>query len=140
MGVPGTTAVLFAAGFGLVGVGIMVYFSRKAGMMVHCTAYCPIGLVANVMSKISPWRIRVGDDCTRCGVCYTQCRYNALDESRVIAGSPALSCTLCGDCVSVCKHSQIGYAFPGLTKDDARTVFIVLVTSLHAIFLGVARI
>ncbi|BCS87064.1 (4Fe-4S)-binding protein [Pseudodesulfovibrio sediminis] len=139
-GFPAITAVLFAAGFGLVGVGVMVFVSRKRGMMAHCTAFCPMGLVANIMSRISPWRIRVGEDCTRCGACYTQCRYNALDESRVAAGSPALSCTLCGDCVSVCAHKQISYTFPGLSSDNARTVFIVLVVSLHALFLGVARI
>lgn len=139
-GVPGQSAVLFAAVFGLIGVGVMVFVSRKAGMMVHCTTYCPMGLVANILGKISPWRIRVGDECTRCGACFTRCRYNALDEGRVEAGKPALSCTMCGDCVSACAHGQINYAFPGLSGKMARTVFIVLVVSLHAVFLGVARI
>jgi len=140
MGIPGSTAVLFGAAFGLVGVGVMVFLSRKQGMMIHCITYCPIGLVANIFSKISPWRIRVGKECTRCGACYTRCRYNALNEGMVERGAPAVSCTLCGDCVSACVHRQIGYSFPGLTSDNARTVFIVLVVSLHAIFLGVARI
>jgi ferredoxin len=140
MGVPGVSAILFAGIFGLVGVGIMVFVSRKAGMMTHCTAFCPMGLVANIFGKISPWRIRIGTDCTRCGACFSRCRYNALDETRVTLGKPALSCTLCGDCVSACVHKQIGYHFPGLTSDTARKLFIVMVASLHAIFLGVARI
>lgn len=139
-GVPGTTAVILAAIFGLIGVGIMVFTSRKVGMMVHCTAYCPMGVVANIFGKISPWRIKVGDECTKCGVCFTRCRYNALDEQQVELGAPAISCTLCGDCVSACTHSQIGYHFPGLSKETARVAFIVIVVSLHAIFLGVARI
>ncbi|MDC0335541.1 4Fe-4S binding protein [Pseudodesulfovibrio sp.] len=140
MGIPGLTAVTFAAVFGLIGVGIMVFVSRKAGMMTHCTAFCPMGIVANIFGKISPWRIRVGDECTKCGACFTRCRYNALDESRLELGKPAISCTLCGDCVSACAHQQIGYRFPGLSQDAARTAFIVFVVSLHAIFLGVARI
>lgn len=140
MGVPGTTAVLFAAAFGLVGVGIMALVSRRLGLMAHCTAYCPMGLVANVLGKVSPWRVRIGQECTGCGACFTRCRYGALDADRVAQGSPALSCTLCGDCVSACAHGQIGYRFPGLTGEAARTVFIVLVVSLHAMFLGVARI
>lgn len=140
MGMAGATAIIFAAVFGLIGVGVMVLVSRKAGMMTHCTAYCPMGLVANVFGKISPWRIKIGADCTRCGACFTRCRYNALDEARVIAGAPALSCTMCGDCVSACAHKQINYAFPGLSAENARTVFLVIVVSLHAIFLGVARI
>ena len=140
MGLPGTTAILFAVGFGLVGIGIMVFVSRKAGMMVHCTAFCPMGLAANIFGKISPWRIRVGADCTKCGACFTRCRYNALDESRLELGKPAISCTMCGDCVSACVHQQIGYHFPGLSSDNARKLFIIIVVSLHAIFLGVARI
>lgn len=140
MGIPGVTAVLFGAFFGLVGVGIMAFISRKRGMMVHCTTYCPMGLIANVFGKLSLWRIRVGHNCTRCGACFTRCRYNALDEKRVELGRPAISCTLCGDCVSACAHKQIGYRFAGLNADDSRTLFLVLVVSLHAIFLGVARI
>lgn len=125
--------------FGLVGVGIMAFVSRKAGMMTHCITFCPMGLIANIMGKISPWRIRINSDCTKCGACYTRCRYNALDESRMELGRPALSCTLCGDCVSACVHKYIGYSFPGLSGENARTLFIVLVVTLHAIFLGVAR-
>lgn len=140
MGVSGSTSILFAVAFGLIGVGIMVFVSRKAGLMVHCTTYCPMGIVANIFGRISPLRIKVGADCTRCGVCFTRCRYNALDKTRVVLGTPAISCTLCGDCVSACAHKQIGYSFPGLTQVNARTVFIGLVVSLHAIFLGVARI
>lgn len=139
-GVAGGTAVFFGAAFGLIGVGVMVFVSRKTGSMAHCTAFCPMGLVANIFGKLSPWRIRVGSDCTKCGVCYSRCRYNALDESRVEQGAPGLSCTLCGDCVSACAHKQIGYRFPGLSSQNARTVFIVMTVTLHAIFLGVARI
>jgi polyferredoxin len=140
MGVPGSTAVLLAAGFGLVGVGVMALVSRRVGLMAHCATYCPMGLVANVLGKLSPWRLRIGRDCTGCGACFTRCRYAALDAGRVAKGAPALSCTLCGDCVSACAHGQIGYRFPGLSAGMARTVFIVLVVSLHAVFLGVARI
>ena len=140
MGVPGSTAVLFGVGFGLAGVGVMVFVSRKTGTMAHCTAFCPMGLVANVFGRISPWRIRIGADCTRCGACYARCRYGALNETRVEQGAPGLSCTLCGDCVSACAHKQIAFCFPGLSSENARTLFIVLVVVLHAVFLGVARI
>jgi len=140
MGVPGLTAIGAAAVFGMVGVGLMVFASRRAGMMTHCTAFCPMGLVANVLGKISPWRVRIGSDCNKCGACFTRCRYNALDNFSVEQGRPAISCTMCGDCMSACAHKQIGYRFPGLKPEVARTLFIVLVASLHAIFLGVARI
>jgi len=139
LGVSMGVAVVAAAFFGLVGVAVMVLASREAGVMIHCTAYCPMGLAANVLGKVSPWRIRIGEGCDRCGACVRRCRYNALDDLRLEQGSPALACTLCGDCVSACAHGHIGYHFPGLNKAAARTAFLVLVTSLHAVFLGVAR-
>jgi ferredoxin len=139
-GVPGSTAILFAAAFGLAGVGVMALVSRRLGVMAHCTAYCPMGLAANVLGKISPWRVRIGSECTGCGACFTRCRYGALDAGRLALGAPAISCTACGDCVSACAHGQIGYHFPGLSPRTARTVFIIVVVSLHAVFLGVARI
>jgi ferredoxin len=140
LGVPGASAVLLGAAFGLAGVGVMLFFSRRRGMMVHCTAFCPMGLAGNIFGRISPWRMRIGADCTGCGACFTRCRYNALDEDRVALGRPALSCTLCGDCMSACAHKRIGYVFPGLSRETARAAFIVLAVSLHAVFLGVARI
>jgi len=139
-GVSGVNAVSLAAVFGAVGLAVMLVISRKAGLMVHCTTYCPMGIVANVLSKVTPWRIRIGDGCTQCGACLTRCRYNALDEESLGRGKPAISCTMCGDCVSACRHSQISYNFPGLDAGKARTLFITLIVSLHAIFLGVARI
>lgn len=139
-GVSGSVAVLLAALFGLAGVALMVSVSRKKGMMVHCSAYCPMGIVANVLGKLTPWRIRIGSDCTQCGACFSRCRYNALDEPMVRRGRPGISCTMCGDCISACSHRQIEYGFTGLSPDSARKVFLVLVVSLHAIFLGVARI
>lgn len=138
-GVPGASAVFLGAAFGLAGVGVMVFISRRLGMMVHCTAFCPMGLIGNFFGRIAPWRVRIDKDCTRCGACLTVCRYNALDGDSLAQGRPALSCTLCGDCVSACAHGHIGYVFPGLSGEAARTAFIVLVVSLHALFLGVAR-
>lgn len=139
-GVSGLTAVWLAAAFGLAGVGVMVFVSRKAGVMVHCTAYCPLGVVSNLLGKINPWRVRLGENCTACGVCSKVCRYGALQEQDIAARVPGITCTLCGDCVSVCPHSAANYHFPGLSAWTARAAFLTLTISLHALFLGVARI
>lgn len=134
------TAVIAAAAFGLVGLGIMGTASRRAGVMVHCTAYCPIGLVGNVLGKLSPWRMRMDAGCDACGRCARACRYLALTPADLAAGRPGLSCTLCGDCVGACPHGSMGYRFPGLSPQAARAAYFTLVVSLHAVFLGVARI
>lgn len=139
-GVPGYEAVWLAALFGLAGVGIMVILSRRAGIMVHCATFCPMGLVANCLGRLNPLRLRLGQDCTRCGACATRCRYAALLPADIERGRPGLCCTLCGDCLGACGHGCLGYALPGLSPAAARTVFLVLAVSLHAVFLGVARI
>ena len=139
-GVPGIQAVWLAALFGLAGVGIMVILSRRAGIMVHCATFCPMGLVANVLGRLNPLRLRLGQDCTRCGACAMRCRYAALLPGDIEQGRPGLSCTLCGDCLGACGHGCLGYRLPGLSPQAARMVFLVLAVSLHAVFLGVARI
>lgn len=140
LGTSELTAVLLAGGFGLQGVGVMLFVSRRLGAMAHCTAFCPIGLVGNVLGRLTPWRMGIRlDTCTRCGACARACRYSALTPLHIEAGRPGLSCTLCGDCVGACPHDAMHYRFPGLSPTRARAAFLTLVATLHAVFLGVAR-
>ncbi len=139
-GLPSSLAFFLALGFGLVGVAIMLLWSRHWGQRAHCTTYCPMGLIANLIGKINPFRIRIGPDCTECRACIRACRCDALDLAAIQNKQPKLSCTLCGDCISACRHGQIGYRFLWLRPEQARVLFYVLVITLHATFLGIARI
>ena len=135
-----TWALGSAAVFGVIGVLVMALVSRRSGTMVHCTSYCPIGLVNNLIGQVLPWRVRIDSSCTRCGVCSKACRYNALTTRDLEKGRPGLTCSLCGDCLPRCPHGHLGYSFPGLTTERARRVFVTLAAGLHAVFLAVARI
>jgi ferredoxin len=140
LGVSTATAGWLAAGFGLFGVGLMVFWSRRNGNMAHCTAYCPMGWVATRLGKISPWRLQISPSCTDCGACTPACRYDALYPEDVLRRLPGEACTLCGDCLSNCPTGSIEYRMPGLSASRARTVFLVLVTAMHAAWIGVARL
>ncbi|ACV68565.1 4Fe-4S binding protein [Desulfohalobium retbaense] len=140
LGLEPRLAVAMAGGFGLAGVAVMLVGSRRQGMMVHCTTFCPIGIVANILSRLSPWRLRIGSGCSRCGRCQRVCRYNALDTEDFERGRPGLACTLCGDCLAACPEGQLRLDFPGLSAGAAHQAFVVLIVALHAVFLGVARI
>ena len=141
LGISGTVATLLGVAFGLTGLGLMLAISRRMGTMVHCVVYCPIGLVANVLGRVSPFRLRISNaGCSECTACSLKCRYGALRPEDVEARRPGLSCTLCGDCVTSCRGGFIAYAFLGLRPETARTLFLVMVVSIHAVFLGVARI
>ena len=138
--VPVKIAGWAAIGFGLLGIVIMATVSRKRGQMVHCTSYCPVGILSNLIGKISPFRIRIDNNCLYCMKCTTACRYDALNEKDMKAGKAGFTCTLCGDCISSCSRNSIHYHFFGLSPQKARTLFLVIISALHAAFLGIARI
>ncbi|HPF69649.1 MAG TPA: 4Fe-4S dicluster domain-containing protein [Candidatus Krumholzibacteria bacterium] len=140
LGVGTVTAAWLAAGFGLVGVGIMATWSRRTGHMAHCTAWCPMGFVATRLGKISPWRLRISDGCTDCGACTPACRYDALYPEDVLRRMPAEACTLCGDCISRCPTGSIEYRYLKADPETARRAFFIIVAALHAVWLGVARL
>ena len=139
-GASGALAGYVAIGFGIVSLGVMAFVSRRMGRMVHCTAICPLGLAGNLLGKISPFRIRIGSSCNDCGRCVSTCRYDALDLKRIASRKPGNSCTLCGDCLPSCDEGALGYRFARLDPRISRALFLVIIVSLHAVFLGVARI
>ena len=140
LGVSAATAGWLAAGFGLFGVGLMVFWSRRNGNMAHCTAYCPMGWLATRMARVSPWRLKISPNCSDCGACTPACRYDALYPEDVLNRVPGEACTLCGDCLSNCPTNSIEYSMPGLSASRARVVFLVMVTAMHAAWIGVARL
>lgn len=140
LGISGTIAAASAIVFGLMGVGIMIFFSRKKGTMVHCTVYCPTGLIADWLGKASPFRIRIDNKCDDCGACTFACRYNALEAEDIQQRKAGITCSLCGDCVQTCGKEAINYKLFGLQPQTARSLFIALIVSLHAVFLGLARL
>ncbi len=140
LGVGSFAAAWLAASFGLIGVGLMVFWSRKRGHMTHCTAWCPMGWVATRMGKVSPWRLKITPACTDCGACTPACRFDALYPADVLRRVPGEACTLCGDCLSNCPNGSIGINFPGLSPSMARTVFLAMVSAMHAAWIGVARL
>jgi ferredoxin len=135
-----TSALVIAAIFGLVGVFVMLLWSRRSGTMSHCTVYCPMGLLADIFGKINPWRIRIQPECSKCGGCSRFCRYGALDAGAIDKQQAGFRCTLCGDCIAACPQGHLYYSFPGVGGKAARSAFIVVIVVLHAIFLGVARL
>lgn len=118
-----TAGVLaWAAAFSLCSVLIMAILSRKYGGLVHYTSFCPMGLVVNVLGRLSPWRIRIdAARCNNCGTCEKMCRYAALNSKSRIKGKPLLRCSLCRDCVGACPHKAIRLCCPGKPLSSVRS-------------------
>lgn len=139
-GVSGFNASMIAVVFGLVSLALMIIVSRKRGTMFHCASICPVGLITVIAGKISPFRMKFTPTCDGCGVCGLSCRMGALEKHHIQNRTVGLNCTLCGDCLSKCKSSGLTYHFGRWDSPTVRTVFLVLVVSLHAVFMGVARL
>lgn len=137
--VSGSFALGVAIIFGLIGIGIMLVFSRRLGCMTHCVSYCPIGLLGNMLGRFSLFRMAIADGCSECRQCSKVCRYDALKIADIRMRRPGSSCTLCGDCVTSCHSGQINYRLLNFSPEQSRKIFLTLVISLHAIFLAVAR-
>ncbi len=133
-------AVAAALVFVAIGVLIMLVLSLRRGTMIHCTAYCPLGTVAVLAGRISPFRMKIGDNCTDCLKCIPACRYNALTKKHIKMKKPGYSCTLCADCHSACPHGAIEYSFFRKKGPLVLTSYLTLIISLHTVFLGLARI
>lgn len=139
-GLSTSLALGLAITFGLIGIGFMVFWSRKKGIMTHCIAYCPMGLVANWLGKLSPFRIKLADGCTECQACHFACRYDALSAEDIQKRRPGSTCTLYGDCLPSCKGNWIHYSLFNFNAEKSRRIFLSLIIALHAVFLGLARI
>jgi polyferredoxin len=137
-----SVSVMFisALAFGIIGVFLMLFFSRKLGYMIHCTTYCPTGSLVTLLGKLYPLRVKIDQNsCTACNICSTECRYDALTPMDVKSGSAGWNCTLCGDCLSSCHESSISFSFFGLKK-NGWVIYISIIVALHAVFLALARL
>lgn len=139
-GVEKTIALYIALCFGIFEIFIMLSLSMRKGKMVNCIYICPLGAISNIFGKISPFRIRISHNCNECGRCITTCRYDALNQDNIKRKKVGYTCSLCGDCIDVCHSGSIGYSFLRLNQKKSKSLFYMIVISLHAVFLGVARI
>ncbi len=138
--IPVLIATITAIVFGMAGIMLMIFISRKNGKMVHCLLYCPIGTIINLFKHINPFRLSIEKSCNLCMKCSLQCKYDALNIQDIRNKKPGITCTLCGDCIASCKDQSIKYNFPGLNHVAARNLYLFLTISLHSSFLALARI
>ncbi len=131
------TVVIFIAA----SIAVMLLLSRRRGIMMHCTHICPIGFIVNTLAKVSPWRMRINQaTCTQCNACQKVCRYNAITPASRAKGTTAFSCSLCQDCTTVCAHNAVQLQLLRWNHPAVQYIFIVVTTTLHALFIGVARV
>lgn len=117
--------------------------SSANGVREYCGRFCPMGLAASLLGRLSPWRMRVGAACTGCMKCAAACRDLAISRE---CGTCHISrrCTLCRDCISRCSHGALGLGMAGpfssISPARADLYFVTLVSVMHVVFLATARV
>lgn len=139
-GVRTLPATLLGLTFGIVGMGIIIFLSRKKGKMVHCIMYCPIGTMVHYLKYVNPFRLHIDNNCNLCTACMPICRYDALKIENIRSHKPGMTCTLCGDCVHTCHSGSIHYKLFRFSPRTSRMIYLFLTISIHTVFLGLARI
>ena len=135
------TATIAGASFGVIGILIIIFLSRRKGKMVHCTSYCPVGTLINYARFINPFRMYIEESsCTFCNVCTSHCRYDALNPDDIKNHKPGKTCTLCGDCITSCHAGSIKYKLFKFSPETSRNIWLFITVSLHAIFMALARL
>ncbi len=138
--VPVLWATILAVVFGIAGVGVIVFITRKKGRMIHCVMYCPIGTIVNVFRYANPFRIYIDSNCSLCMKCTSFCKYDALNPQDIKNKKPSFSCTTCGDCLAACRDNSIKYKYLNLGPAASRNLYLFFTISLHAVFMALARI
>lgn len=139
-GLPVFYSTILAVIFGLVGIAVIVFLSRKYGKMYHCILYCPIGTLVNIFKRANPFRLYIDNSCTLCMKCTSFCKYDALNPIDIKNKKPSFTCTLCGDCLAACKDKSIKYKYLKMNPMNSRMFYLFITISLHAICLALARI
>lgn len=137
---PPTVASVAAVGAALIGVGVILFFSRGSGRMVHCTTFCPLGVAVSWLKWLSPFRLKINEMCTKCQQCKKSCKYGALAAENIARRKPDAVCTMCGDCLSACRHGAIEYRFGRLNATTSERLWLLITIVLLALFVAVARI
>lgn len=132
--------VILISIFGILGFGIILFFSRRKKFMFHCLYWCPIGTIISVLKFVSPFRMKIQNNCSSCGLCSKSCKYLALEKSDIARLKPGLSCTFCGDCLNSCHSQSIVYSFFRLSPALSREIFLSVTIICHVVFLALARI
>ena len=133
-------ATILGLTFGITGMGIIFFLSRRKGKMVHCVMFCPIGTLVHYLKYLNPFRMRIDSKCHMCAACSPVCRYDALNPEDLRKNKPGITCTLCGDCLQSCHFHLIHYKLFRFSPRTSRMIYLFLTISIHTVFLGLARI
>lgn len=79
-----------------------------------CRNLCPLGALLALFSKLRLYRRHVSEVCTKCNLCYRNCRMGAIGKD--FKSTDNLECISCMDCQDICPEHAIRFDFGGQKK------------------------
>lgn len=71
-----------------------------------CRLFCPLGAWLSLVSRVSPFRVRISSACVSCGKCDAVCSCGAIDKGQTSRGD----CLLCGECIRACPVGTLSFS------------------------------
>ena len=89
-------------------LGISALFSLASIFLFRpfCRIFCPLGAWLSLVSRVSPFRVRVGANCISCGKCDSACGVCAVE----CGGVSSADCLLCGECIRACPVGALTWS------------------------------
>ena len=95
-------------------LGISGFFALLSVFLFRpfCRLFCPLGAWLSLVSRVSPFRVRVGPNCVSCGTCDGACSACAMQGGSVRSAD----CLLCGECIAACPVDALSWRRKGASK------------------------
>jgi len=75
-----------------------------------CKYLCPVGACLGLLARISPFKIKLGKDCTHCAVCNKVCPTRAIYmDAQELPVIDYPECILCGKCIDICPKETLSF-------------------------------
>lgn len=127
----GRFAVSFTIGASVpvIVIGVLAVWKKR----IFCTSVCPVGTLLGLFAKKGVFRLKIKQDCVKCGGCAKVCPSGCIDSASGTIDNER--CVRCMDCMAVCPKQAIVFAAGSKSSDKtsfnaSRRLFLSAATAL----------
>ena len=106
---------------------------------IFCTNFCPVGTVLGLISKISPNKIYMNEDCVSCGMCEKNCPSGCINSKEKNVENE--TCIKCLKCINICPKNSMQYGIKpkSSTKFSLKRRQIIIAGAALVLFGGMIK-